>query len=799
MARTCHNRGVIGETLGPYSIDAELGTGGMGTVYRASGPDGIVAIKTIHPHLLDAPGYFKRFLREAEIGRTVDHENVVRTLDVDAVGGHHFLVMEYVQGQTLRQLLAELERVPEELCRHIGREIAKGLDAMHALGVVHRDLKPENVLITPDNVVKVMDLGVAQLADAALQLSQTGVFLGSVLYAAPEQFGGRADFRADLYALGLMLYELATGRHPSRAESFADVLKIRLGDAPRPASDVNPQLSPFLDEVIATLLAKEPEERFASATELQGVLDDGEGGAWWNDRAVLIRAETKRPLRRVRIPRDTVLCGRDDDLQKLTALYERAAAGEGQVLLLEGEAGIGKTRLIDEFVGRLTQDGADLNFLFGSYPPGGAATEAGAFATAYREQFGDGDDDIGAYLETSVLAPAFGALLRGEPTPKGEQPLSKDSLQTVFLQATRALAAERPTVLLIDDLHFAPPEGRALFAALAHGITDRRILLIGTTRPGLAEEWVTGIERAPHASHFELARLGPKDLAELLVDAFDSERLAEELSFRIATKSDGNPFFVFEIIRGLREGEFIRRDDMGIWVTTQEIGHIEVPSTVVDLIHARITSLTEEEREILDVAACCGFTFDGSLVAEAIGGARIPTLRCLARIEKAHRLVRAAGRKFVFDHHQVQEALYAGLPEMLREEYHAGLGEALEKRPLSGDLLVEVCDHFFKGRRPEQAKPHLAGALEHLHAGYLNEAALDLLGRALEAPGLFTGDERARMVLDRARRLSQLGRRDEERVALEEARALADARRGLVAAGADAHRHGVAAWQHGSV
>ena len=166
-------------TLGVYRLEAELGSGAMGKVWRATGPAGPVAVKVIHPHLLESPGFFKRFLREAELGKSVVHPNVVRTLDVDAitVGGtqQNFLVMEYVEGQTLRGLLEELTRVPEELCRHIGREMAKGLAAIHAAGAVHRDLKPENVLITKEHAVKVMDLGVAQLAGESLRLSRSAM------------------------------------------------------------------------------------------------------------------------------------------------------------------------------------------------------------------------------------------------------------------------------------------------------------------------------------------------------------------------------------------------------------------------------------------------------------------------------------------------------------------------------------------------------------------------------------------------------------------------------------------------
>ena len=387
---------MIGETLGQYRIESELGAGGMGTVWLARDPDGHpCAVKVIHSHLLESPGFFKRFLREAEIGMAVRHPNVVRCHDADAllVDGKqlNFLVMEYVEGQTLRDLLEELGRVPEELCRHIGCEVAKGLAAIHAAGVVHRDMKPENVLITPDHVVKIMDLGVARAADEAIRLSQTGAFVGSIHYAAPEQFkmGGKdLDGRADLHALGVILYELASGTHPYLADDVSQVLNRVLNHQARKLGEVNPQVSAFFEEVAHTLIAKERDDRFASAKELLEALDGGEESTWWRGRALTLRAETKQPLRRIRIPRETSVYGREAELASLRVDYGKAAAGEGRVVLIEGEAGIGKTRLVDEFIGQLRQDGEDLNFLFGSYPPGGAATAAGAWSTAYREQFG---------------------------------------------------------------------------------------------------------------------------------------------------------------------------------------------------------------------------------------------------------------------------------------------------------------------------------------------------------------------------------------------------------------------------
>jgi len=789
---------VQGECLGPYLIDRELGSGGMGKVYAAvvkgrcpaieAGT--CVALKVVHPHLLETDGFFKRFLREAMIGKAVRHENVVQTLDCDSLTAagtrHDFLVMEYVEGQTLRELLAELERVPEELCRHIAREVAKGLAAIHAAGVVHRDMKPDNVLITGEHVVKIMDLGVACPTEEALRLSRTGAFVGSVHYAAPEQFtraGDDPDGRTDLHGLGLVLYELATGVNPYMADSFAAVMHRAVHEEPRRLGDLNPQLSPFFEEVVHCLLAKKCEDRFADAETLLGVLEEGEDSVWWAERAYALQGETRRPLRRIRVPRETDVFGRDAELAQLRTAYEKAKTGEGRVLLIEGEAGIGKSRLVDELVRCLRSDGEDVNFLFGSYPPGGSATASGALSTAFREEFGA--EGAAPYLpRTPLLATAFDAVLRGDVSPPGVDPLTRDSLATCFIQASRVLAAERTTVILIDDLHFAPPEARAFFAALALGVPDHRVLLIGALRPGADDTWRSNISRLEHADQMVVGRLGPKDLGRLLEAAFASQHLAAELGHRIAMKSDGNPFFAFEIIQGLREGQVITRGADGSWISTRVIDEIEIPSSVLDLVNARVAELTQEERDVVDVASCCGFEFDPLLIGEALGIPRIPLLKLLSLIERKHRLVRSAGQRFVFDHHQVQEALYRGLPELLRDEYHSALGTALELRTdaagadvkdLDGALCVELCEHFLHGKIGAQAVRYLEPAFTSLQRGYSHAAAVALVDRALDVPSLLTGTARAKLLLRVCESLDLMGRRVRQEECAREAEQLADA------------------------
>ena len=167
-----------------------------------------------------------------------------------------WLAMALVEGRPRRVLLRELGSLPEQLCRHVAHEIAAALEAIHDARVVHRDLTPENVLITPDHVVKVMDLGVALAHGEALRLSRTGEFSGTLLYSAPEQFEDEAgaDPRSDLYALGLVLFELAAGRPPISTLNAARLVHRRLNEEPPRVGTLDPQISPFYEELVLSLI-----------------------------------------------------------------------------------------------------------------------------------------------------------------------------------------------------------------------------------------------------------------------------------------------------------------------------------------------------------------------------------------------------------------------------------------------------------------------------------------------------------------------------------------------------------------
>jgi hypothetical protein len=268
----------IGERVGSYRIEAVLGRGGMATTYRAirRGDHLPVALKI--PHETGDPTFEERFLREGRLGETLHHPGIVRVFEAGEAGepgaggasdGRPFLAMELLPGRTLRETMdAAGEPVPVERCLAIALEIAEALDYAHSKGVIHRDLKPENVMVLPDGTLKVMDFGVARV-EGQPGLTTSRFFFGSPVYAAPELVDPRSiDRRVDLYSLGVLLYELLEGEPPFVHESVFKLLEMHQREPlPEPEGLPHP-LPPEVWRLVARLLAKDPDDRYATAQEL---------------------------------------------------------------------------------------------------------------------------------------------------------------------------------------------------------------------------------------------------------------------------------------------------------------------------------------------------------------------------------------------------------------------------------------------------------------------------------------------------------------------------------------------------
>ena len=260
-----------GELLDQYHLDDVVARSGMATIFRAtdqrSGQQ--VAIKVPHPEVESDPALFDRFRREEEIGRRLDHPGVMKVFpkeDSDQV----YMVMEWVDGKLLRQLLQQERKLPLEQTVSILLQMCDVLEYVHKHDVVHRDLKPENVMIDDRGRIKLIDFGIAASAGARrLTFANFSKTMGTPDYISPEQVKGkRGDVRSDIYALGVMLYEMSTGALPFSGPNPFAVMNSRLLNSPVPPCELNPEVSPQLQEIIYRALEREPKNRYASVREL---------------------------------------------------------------------------------------------------------------------------------------------------------------------------------------------------------------------------------------------------------------------------------------------------------------------------------------------------------------------------------------------------------------------------------------------------------------------------------------------------------------------------------------------------
>src|SRR5687768_17082577 len=270
------------ERIGPYRIVARVGAGGMGEVFKAWDPrlERDVAIKLLHPETAANPDRQRRLVAEGRAASALNHPNIVRVYDADVDGASYYLVSEWLEGQSLRD---ELRRGPMPLRRllDLAVQIADGLAAAHANGIVHRDIKPENIMLARDGTARIVDFGLsrsdprapgmaAAIGQAAtVTASIEGLVTGTPAYMSPEQARGTAgDFRTDQFSFGALLYEMATGTFAFRRDTMADTLSAVLHDEPRAITAINPRIPTVVTWIIEQCLAKDAAERYAATEDL---------------------------------------------------------------------------------------------------------------------------------------------------------------------------------------------------------------------------------------------------------------------------------------------------------------------------------------------------------------------------------------------------------------------------------------------------------------------------------------------------------------------------------------------------
>ena len=748
-----------GARVGAYEILGQLGAGGMGEVYRARdgrlGRD--IALKVIRRSVVAQDDALDRLLREATLASGLNHPNIVTIYETGVVGEDRYIAMELVEGATLRSLAAEglaLARVVG-----IARQVAEALAVAHAARIVHRDIKPENVMVRPDGYVKLLDFGLARQHGATVAAGSTGpvtapgMIIGTIGYMSPEQArGDRVAPETDIFAFGVMLYELVTGRHPFLAASQLATLHALMWETPEPPSLINPEVPRALEQLIVETMQKDARLRPGAGDLLYRLNVSYDSTVATTLSAVTVTPKAAASTRAV--------VGRDVEMDALLHEYERAQRGAGRMLVVSAEAGVGKTTLIDAFLRMLGDRGDAVRVGRGRCSERLAGSEAYLPVLEVLDSL-QHNEQLGSLSRLMrAVAPSWYAQIMPAPgsdsdanrlaadTAGGSQERLKREIRALLEEVSRI----QPVVLCFDDVHWADPSTTDLLAYLARRVEDMRLLLVVTARPSdlaqahhpflsLKHDLVAhGLCREITPGHLDEGAIG-----RYLALQFPDHAFPPGLARMLHARTEGHPLFVVDLLRDLRRRQVLRQQD-GTWILGEELDVLgrAMPESVRSLVQRKIDGLDEADARLLGAASVQGVDFDSAVVAAALELPQDEVEDRLQRFEREHALVRFVDEwegpdrwvtlRYRFAHHIYHHAFYDTLRATRRITLAKRTAERLVARHGGGacDCAAPVALLFETAREPLRAAEYFNFAAQAAARLYAHDETERLARRGLE-------------------------------------------------------------------
>jgi ABC-type transport system substrate-binding protein len=714
-----------------YSIVSELGRGGMGVVYRAHDPllNREVAVKLMPPAMV-SPETEQRFQREAQLVAQMDHPAVVPIYDFGKHDDSLFFVMPVVQGTNLRGFIREQSLTLGEVI-DIAVQVAEALEYSHTRGVIHRDIKPENIMVSREEAgrirVRIMDFGLARAATES-RITKTGTIAGTLAYLSPEQVTSvsSVDHRSDIYSLGTVIYELLTGEPPFSGELQSVLYRI-VHEIPQPPRAVGAAISEELENVVLSCIYKEPSRRPQRAGEVAESLRRCQSRLHDSDLAKSVMLTRTLVLPR---PALSPFIGRQTELAELQSRLNAAVTGECQFVVVGGDPGAGKTRVLDE-IENLAR-ARKLLVLHGRSVEQNGAFPYQGFCEAIQEYFRHKDlsnssagpidiSDLAADLVS--LFPMLSEISDIRSAATGESRIARagesqgiENKTHIFELLARTLAriaGGKPLILFLEDLHAAEVSIEAL-QYIVHRLGPTPTLIVGTYRSTEIDgrhpltRMLDSFRGDRRFSSITLGPFSPSDHRLFLETLIGGPELSAALADRLYDGTEGNPFFTKELVRSLLDSGGIAKDNTGAWSLSadSDLSTEVLPATIQQAVEKRIERLPEALRDILSIASVIGKTFDfrdlETLAADKDVESAVDRLIEDGLIEEERE---SRGDRLTFSSGVVRDVLYTGLSRRKRRSLHRKYAEHLEKRH-SGRLervYPQLVYHFSQGDVPDKS------------------------------------------------------------------------------------------------
>jgi eukaryotic-like serine/threonine-protein kinase len=669
-----------GSEFNGYKIHSQIGAGTSGRVYKAEKSGQLYALKILSKDGKTQNFDSERFSRESTLAARFNHPNLLKTYNFGLHDGIPFLVMELVEGTDLRQHLQTRKLSTIEITE-LGLALASALTSAHSMGITHRDIKPENILISADKKIKLIDFGLAGDLDQTEQKKAGNEVVGSGIYAPPEQLGfidGITDERSDLYSLGILLFEASTGQLPLKAKELVEIFGYFERAIIPAAKDIDPLVSPSLSMIITKAMQVEPKNRYQSS---QGLIHDLQNVPIF-DSTIFQKGTIVLGAKDFKVTNKNELAGREDELAAVLKNLNLALTGSGRGIALEGDPGVGKSRLAKEVIneaksknkialsGKCSFQEKDNALSVIRKVLGNLISQLHSSPDAERLKQHVAKASIGFEQILVGLNPEFMNYILDKNY--GTADIDTGTLLnglSVFLSEFAKL--ENGIVILIDDIQWADQDSTLLVHTIFKSMDRLPVLFLFTARSDVnsaadAKSFYKTVN-SQLLVQYAIKPLKDESCLAIIRNHLGNFQVAQNLAQKLIEFSSGNPFLLIENINRLSSSGLLYLQDQ-VWnVSEQHLNSLGLSDNVFELILGNIKSMPIETFQMIQNFAAYGSNSSVENLSTLTNKTMESIMKCLEIARKTGCIERLDNDNYQFSHDRIKEALLTTLSETERK------------------------------------------------------------------------------------------------------------------------------------